>query len=191
MIILSCDAFILSAYKLSDHFAKSYFHKYWTEIHDVTTIWKRNVCSFIAILNAFDVRPTCDTADVQAILPFPPFGENGSNMVATSCISTQYLWKYDFAKSSDNLYAPCIWCLYLQERIDIAQLLITLKCIHMFLWQVEGNKLQLCTIIMFIWSNSLWIMRYSLTLHLMHQPVYFRLSLSLNAIVNGTCALRR
>ena len=23
-------------------------------------------------LNAFDVRPTCDTADVQAILPFPP-----------------------------------------------------------------------------------------------------------------------
>ena len=23
-------------------------------------------------LNAFDVRPTCDTADVQSILPFPP-----------------------------------------------------------------------------------------------------------------------
>ena len=23
-------------------------------------------------LSAFDVRPTCDTADVQAILPFPP-----------------------------------------------------------------------------------------------------------------------
>jgi len=23
-------------------------------------------------LNAFDVRPSCDTADVQAILPFPP-----------------------------------------------------------------------------------------------------------------------
>ena len=23
-------------------------------------------------LNAFDVRPTCDTADVQATLPFPP-----------------------------------------------------------------------------------------------------------------------
>ena len=29
-------------------------------------------CSFIVTLNAFDVRPTCDTADVQAILPFPP-----------------------------------------------------------------------------------------------------------------------
>ena len=39
------------------------FHKYWTEIHDVTTIWKRNVCSFIVTLNAFDVRPTCDTGD--------------------------------------------------------------------------------------------------------------------------------
>ena len=29
-------------------------------------------------------------------------------MVATSCISVQYLWKYGFAKSSGNLYAPCI-----------------------------------------------------------------------------------
>ena len=61
-----------SACKLSEDFAKPYFHKYWTEIHDVTTIWKRNVCCFIVTLNAFDVRPSCDTADVQAILPFPP-----------------------------------------------------------------------------------------------------------------------
>ena len=29
-------------------------------------------------------------------------------MVVTSCISVQYLWKYSFAKSSDNLYAPCM-----------------------------------------------------------------------------------
>jgi hypothetical protein len=29
-------------------------------------------------------------------------------MVVTSCISVQYLWKYCFAKSSDNLYSPCI-----------------------------------------------------------------------------------
>jgi len=28
-------------------------------------------------------------------------------MVVTSCISVQYLWKYGFAKSSDNLYATC------------------------------------------------------------------------------------
>jgi len=28
-------------------------------------------------------------------------------MVVTSCISFQYLWKYGFAKSFDNLYAPC------------------------------------------------------------------------------------
>ena len=123
------------AYKLLEEFAKPYFHKYWTEIHDVTTIWKRNVCSFVVTLNAFDVRPMCDTADVQAILPLPPFGENGiiawtsavshvgrtSNafkvttklqtflfqMVVTSHISVQYLWKYGFAKSSDTLYAPC------------------------------------------------------------------------------------
>ena len=60
------------AYKLSEDFARPYFHKYWTEIHDVTTIWKRNVCSFIMTLNAFDVPPMCDTADVQTILPFPP-----------------------------------------------------------------------------------------------------------------------
>ena len=144
-------------------------------------------------LSLFDVRPSCDTADVQAILPFPPnhlkhvlcdfpdcgvlmrsrnsgsvFGVEGrkhcpwrnskgrnhthcqvwwpgwpsaecvrcttntstwqvsherrtSNtfmvtmklqtflfqMVVTSCISVQYLWKYGFAKSSDNLYATC------------------------------------------------------------------------------------
>ena len=31
-----------------------------------------NVCSFIVTLNTFDVRPSYDTADVQAILPFPP-----------------------------------------------------------------------------------------------------------------------
>ena len=65
--------FILQgAYKLSEDFAKPYFHKYWAEIHEVTTIWRGNVCSFIATLNAFDVRPSCDTADVQAILQFPP-----------------------------------------------------------------------------------------------------------------------
>ena len=29
-------------------------------------------------------------------------------MVVTSCIYVQYLWKYGFAKSSDILYAPCI-----------------------------------------------------------------------------------
>jgi hypothetical protein len=58
---------IQGAYKLLEYFAKPYFHKYWTEIHHVTTIWKRNVCSFIVTLNAFDVRPTCDTADVQSI----------------------------------------------------------------------------------------------------------------------------
>ena len=32
-------------------------------------------------------------------------------MVVTSCISVQYLWKYGFAKSSDNLYAPCVMVL--------------------------------------------------------------------------------
>ena len=63
---------IQDAYKLSEDFAKPYFHKYWTAIHDVTTIWKMNVCNFIVTLNALDVRPTCDTADVQTILPFPP-----------------------------------------------------------------------------------------------------------------------
>ena len=79
------------------------------------------------------MRPTCDTADVQVILPF---GGNGSiawtsavshvgrtsnpfkvtmkqqtflfQMVVISCISVQYLGKYGFAKSSDNLYASCI-----------------------------------------------------------------------------------
>ena len=101
-------------------------------MHDVTTIWKRDVCSFVATLNAFDVRPTCDTADVQAILPFPPnplkhvlcdvshVGRTSNafkvitklqtflfQMVVTSYNYVKYLWKYGLAKSSDNLYAPC------------------------------------------------------------------------------------
>ena len=33
-------------------------------------------------------------------------------MVVTSCISFQYLGKYGFEKSSDNLYAPCIISFY-------------------------------------------------------------------------------
>jgi hypothetical protein len=49
---------VQSAYKLSEDFAKPYFYKYWTEMHDVTTILKRYVCCFIVTLNSFDVRPT-------------------------------------------------------------------------------------------------------------------------------------
>jgi hypothetical protein len=30
-------------------------------------------------------------------------------MVVTSCISVQYVWKYGFAKYSDNLYASCVF----------------------------------------------------------------------------------
>jgi len=125
--------YIQGAYKLSEDFAKPYVHKYWTEIHDVTTIWKRNVCGSIVTLNAFDVRPTCDTAHKTCLRGF---GRNGSiawtsavshvgrtsnafkvtmklqtflfQMVVTSCISVQYLWKYGFARSSDNLYPLCI-----------------------------------------------------------------------------------
>ena len=37
-------------------------------------------------------------------------------MVVTSCISVQYLWKYGFGKSSDNLYAPCIYISRERER---------------------------------------------------------------------------
>ena len=70
-VLIWGSAKIQGAYKLSEDFAKPYFHKYWTEMQDVTTIWKKNVCSFIVTLNEFDVRPTCDTADVQAITPIP------------------------------------------------------------------------------------------------------------------------
>jgi hypothetical protein len=67
---------IQGEYKLSEEFAKQYFHKYWTEIHDVTTIWRRNVCSFILTLNAFDVRPTCNTADVLTSRQFQRHYQN-------------------------------------------------------------------------------------------------------------------
>ena len=125
---------VQGAHKLSEDFAKPYFHKYWTEIHDVTTIWKRNVCSVTVTLNALDVHPQSGTSHKTCLTGF---GRNGSitwtsavshvgrtsnafkvtmklqtflfQMVLTSCISVQYLSKYGFAKFSDNLYAPCIF----------------------------------------------------------------------------------
>jgi hypothetical protein len=39
---------VQGAYTLPEDFAKPYFHKYWTVIHDVTTIWKKNVCSLFS-----------------------------------------------------------------------------------------------------------------------------------------------
>jgi hypothetical protein len=42
------------------------------KIHKTTGNWKRNVCSFVFTLNAFDVRTMCDAEDVQALLPFSP-----------------------------------------------------------------------------------------------------------------------
>jgi hypothetical protein len=57
---------VQGTYKLSEEFAKPNFQKYWTEMRVVTTVWKRNVWSFIVTLNAFYVRSTCDTADIQA-----------------------------------------------------------------------------------------------------------------------------
>ena len=128
--------FIQGAYKLPDYFAKPYFHKYWTEIHDVTTIWKRNVCSFIVTLNLFDVRPSCDTADVQAILPFAPNPLKHVMCDVPHCgvdalsqfwcclwkwwdvntvldetpqeeITNCQVWSYGVTKSPDNLNATC------------------------------------------------------------------------------------
>jgi hypothetical protein len=72
---------VQGAYKLSEYFAKPYFHKYWTYVQDVTTIWKWNVCSFIVTLNLFDVRHTCDTADVQTILTQIPGRTNYARSV--------------------------------------------------------------------------------------------------------------
>jgi hypothetical protein len=38
--------YLQGAYTFSEYFAKPYFHKHWTEIHNVTTVWMKNVCSF-------------------------------------------------------------------------------------------------------------------------------------------------
>jgi hypothetical protein len=48
LLRLNVRCYIQGAYKMSDDFAKPYFHKYWTETHDVTTIWKWKVCGFIS-----------------------------------------------------------------------------------------------------------------------------------------------
>jgi hypothetical protein len=131
IFLWSFNYYVQGAYKLLEDFAKPYLHKYWAEIHDVANIWKRNVCSLIVTLNAFDVRPTCDTADVQAILPFPPnplrhvlcdasslkitrldtpwsisilLSKSSQN---SCCLDGSSGWSYGITKSSDNLYASC------------------------------------------------------------------------------------
>jgi len=143
---------IQGVYKLSENFAKPYFHKYWTEINDVTTIWERNVCSFIATSHLFQRHyQNCESASISQSgtshkTCLKGFGGNGSiawksavshvgrtsnafkvtmklqiflfQMLVTSCTSVQYLWKYGFAKSSDNLYASCILLvLYFDELL--------------------------------------------------------------------------
>ena len=131
---------IQSTYKLLEDFAKPYFHKYWTVIHDVTTIWKRKVSMFTShhfqrhYQNCGSVStPQSGTSHKTCLRGF---GRNGSIswtsavshegctsnafkvtmklqtflfQMITSCISVQYLWKYGFVKSSNNLYAPVLW----------------------------------------------------------------------------------
>ena len=162
---------IQNVYKLSEDFAKPYFHKYWTEIHDITTIWKRNVCSFIVTLNAFDVRPQSGTSHKICLRGF---GGNGSiawtsavsqmgrtsnafkvtmklqtflfQMVVTSCISARYLWKYGFAKSSDNLYALCIWLKNIFVACDMLDTFAAGMLLHMLLYK-QYYYFQLSTMI--------------------------------------------
>ena len=44
-------------------------------------------------------------------------------MVVTSCIYVQYLWKYGFAKSSGNIYASCIFTVHLPNWLSVQLLL--------------------------------------------------------------------
>jgi hypothetical protein len=55
-------------------------------------------------------------------------------MVVTSCISVQYLWKYGFAKYSDYLYASCIT--HDDQKIGV----------RFFLWGAMKNSMY--------WNNS-------------------------------------
>jgi len=48
-------------------------------------------------------------------------------MVVTSCVSVQNLWKYSFAKSSDNLYAPCMMT---RLRKGILQIILYLRTVY-------------------------------------------------------------
>jgi hypothetical protein len=66
-------------------------------------------------------------------------------MEVTSCISVQYLWKYGFAKYSDNLYTPCInesdWET-LAERRMIARIFALFKAYTgRRAWNAIGDRL--------------------------------------------------
>jgi len=80
-------------------------------------VWTSAVSHVGRISNAFKV-----TMKLQTFL---------FQMVVTSCISVQYLWKYGFAKSSDNFYAPCIFfphTVYLHQMVFITEPYQCLLC---------------------------------------------------------------
>jgi hypothetical protein len=124
----------MGAYKLSEYFAKPYFQKYWTEIHDVTTIWKKNVCNFLETLNAFDVpveppqnhyiaQITGHTNYARSVRQLFPSntGLRFSREMTVTTIKPFWMLRslcvidmnftsyssYGVTKSSDNLYVPC------------------------------------------------------------------------------------
>jgi hypothetical protein len=139
-ILLCCIIFIFvtelqDAYKLSKYFAQPYFHKYWTEIHDVTTIWKRNVCSFIVTLNVSKLL--LDRAvNRHKTVKLHKFQTHQLRSVGEAAISLQH-WFMPFPRdgSSDyraipNLRSLCV----IDTNFTILQhFLLKLWC-HEILW---------------------------------------------------------
>ena len=73
--------------------------------------WTSSVSHVGRTSNAFKV-----TMELQTFL---------FQMVVTSCIYVQYLWKYGFAKFSDNLYALCIY-IYIYVCVCV--------CVYIYKW---------------------------------------------------------
>jgi hypothetical protein len=142
---------IQGAYILSEYFAKAYFHKYWTLCYYHL---KDECLQFHSDLNAFDVCPTCNTADVQAILPFPPKPLKPVLCDGPDCgvdALSQFwlcLWKWwdvnidlyqmlrslrvtdtNVTKSSDNLYAPGLLLRFCRGKWSVCRWNVANDCV--------------------------------------------------------------
>jgi hypothetical protein len=80
-------------------------------------------------------------------------------MVVTSCISVQDLWKCGFAKSSDNLYTPCIYLL-----TDIS-----LNSFHVLPAVLLQKRSQFCD----VWTHACWIL---VTMDKSYRPILIDIS---------------
>jgi hypothetical protein len=106
--ITHCERNIWNGLIVATAISRKNVNQCWREMAASPTKCSWCVLEF-ALCNSFEAVPSAFRRQ---------FGRRGHDMklqtflfqmVVTSCMSVQYLWRYGFAKYSDNLYAPCTY----------------------------------------------------------------------------------